>query len=107
MMKNEKIPWNLYINESLNNLNKTMINNTLYLYKKLENLIHKSNIVNESFSNEFLQKILQLPNNLLEETIVLLQKWEEEIFETRYNYRLKKLVYEITFIKKTKLQKKG
>ena len=73
---------------------------TLFLYKKLENIVLTTNAIEKKYKRNFIRKILTLSNTGIEKTIAELLNWDKKIDKINLITHLKKRVEENRFMKK-------
>ncbi len=81
-------------------LNYFEVQKTLFLYKQLENIVFKTNSIENKYKQKFIRKILTLSNNWIEKVINELIEWDKQINKINLVIHLKKRIEENRFMKK-------
>lgn len=77
---------------------------TLYLYKVLENLVKETLIIEDKYKNNFMRKILTLPNKGIEEVIKVLIRWWENLKKETDKVNAKEMIYLRAFLDKSMIR---
>lgn len=81
-------------------INYFEVQKTLFLYKQLENIVFKTNSIENKYKQKFIRKILTLSNNWIEKVINELIEWDKQINKINLVIHLKKRIEENRFMKK-------